>query len=186
MPNPEFDAAELLNRYLPGLRGFLRLRAGRLLLEKESCSDLAQSVCHDVLVNAGKLQFDSEEGFRKWLFTTAMRKIADRYEYYLAAKRDVNREHVPQSDGVADTLRAYAGFFTPSQHAAAREELTRVEAAFQRLSHEQQDVILMAKMMGLSRAQIAAETGRTEVGVRTLLSRALARLTDMLAEPTRP
>ncbi|MCA8973402.1 MAG: sigma-70 family RNA polymerase sigma factor [Planctomycetes bacterium] len=182
-PPDELDTDELLRRFLPGLRGFLRLRAGRLLLEKESCSDLAQSVCRDVLENVGKLQLDGEESFRRWLYTTAARKIADRYEYYLAGRRNVNREADRHTGDDARTLEAYAGFYSPSQHAAAREELLRVEDAFARLRSEEQDVVLMAKMMGLSRQQIAAETGRSEAAVRKQLSRALARLTDMLATP---
>ena len=38
----------------------------------------------------------------------------------------------------------------------------------------------MAKMMGLSRAEIATELGKSEVAVRSILSRALAQLTDLL------
>lgn len=181
----EAAVAELLRRHLPGLRGFLRLRAGRLLLEKESCSDLAQSVCRDVLQQAERFRFDGEAGFRKWLYTTALRKIADRYEYYLAAKRDAEREAAQRADGsrAGETLHAYAGFYSPSQQAAAREELTRVEAAFARLAEEQQEVILMAKMMGLSRGEIAQELGKSEGAVRMLLSRSMARLTELLGEP---
>jgi len=174
----------LLERYLPGLRGFLRLRAGRLLLEKESCSDLAQSVCRDVLENMPRFRYDGEAGFRKWLYTTAARKIADRYEYYRAAKRNVAREHAPiersAGDNDFDVLGAYRSFYTPSQHAAAREELGRIEAAFTELPDEQQQVILYAKMMGLPRAEIAREMGKTEGAVRTLLCRALAHLAEKL------
>jgi RNA polymerase sigma-70 factor (ECF subfamily) len=179
----EAAVAELLHRHLPGLSGFLRLRAGRLLLEKESCSDLAQSVCRDVLQNAGQFRFDGEAGFRKWLYTTALRKIADRYEYYLAAKRNAGREEDAASSREAETLHAYAGFYSPSQQAAAREEVSRVESAFARLADDQQEVILMAKMMGLSRAEIAAELGKSEGAVRMLLSRSMARLTELLGEP---
>lgn len=177
-------ADELLRRHLPGLKGFLRLRAGRMLLAKESCSDLAQSVCRDVLEQADRFRFGGEAGFRHWLYTTALRKIADRYEYYRALKRDAARE--AEEEGAAgETLRVYAGFYSPSQQAVAREELSRVELAFGRLPDEQQEVILMAKMMGLSRAEIATETGRSEGAVRTLLSRALARLTELLEQPAR-
>ena len=178
--DPPPDVAELLRQHLPGLRGFLRLRAGRLVLDRESCSDLAQSVCRDVLENAERMRFGGEGGFRKWLYTTALRKIADRYEYYLAAKRAAGREARVERDEAGETLAAYGGFYSPSQQAAASEELGRVESAFERLSAEQQDVILMAKMMGLSRAEIATELGKSEVAVRSILSRALAQLTDLL------
>lgn len=171
----------LLEKFLPGLRGFLRLRAGQMLLAKESCSDLAQSVCRDVLENMGRFEYDGETGFRRWLYTTASRKVADRYEFYRAQRRDVAREKAPGGSGDEDALLAsYRSFYTPSQQAVAREELARVEQAFQRLPEDQQQVILMAKMMGLPRAQIAIEMGRTEGSVRTLLCRALAQLADLL------
>lgn len=171
----------LLQQYLPGLRGFLRLRAGQMLLAKESCSDLAQSVCRDVIENMGRFRYDGEAGFRRWLYTTALRKVADRYEYYRAQRRDIAREKTPAQSGTDEELLAsYRSFYTPSQHAAAREELSRVEQAFQDLPEEQQQVILMAKMIGLPRAEIAREMGRTEGAVRTLLCRALARLAELL------
>lgn len=169
--------SQLLQQHLPALRAFVRLKAGPMLLAKESCSDLAQSVCREVLENADRFQFGGEPEFRKWLFTTAMRKIADRAEHWQAGKRNVCREQ----DGLAeDELRGYAGFYTPSGQAAAREELARVEEGFARLSPEKQEVILMARLMGLSHAQIAAELGKSEVAVRSILSRALAELAECL------
>ncbi|MCA8969971.1 MAG: sigma-70 family RNA polymerase sigma factor [Planctomycetes bacterium] len=168
---------ELLVRYLPGLRGYLRLRAGPLLLDRESCSDIAQSVCREILENLERFRYDGSVGFRRWLYTTARRKIADRYEYYRAKKRDIARD----GDGGDDRhLHSYADFFTPSQQAEAREELDRVEGAFAQLSEEHQQVILLTKVLGLSRAEAAEEMGRSEGALRALLFRALATLSEML------
>lgn len=175
------DAAaivELLQRYLPGLRRFLRLHAGRLLLARESCCDLVQSVCLDVLENVARFRHGGEAGFRRWLYATARRKIADRYEYYRAAKRNVEREEptpsCPQTD--LELQASYRCFYTPSQQAAAREELGCAKEAFARLPADQQQVILYAKVFGLRRAEIAKEMGRSEGAVRVLLCRALANL----------
>jgi RNA polymerase sigma factor (sigma-70 family) len=165
--------AALLQQHLPALRAFVRLRAGPGLLAKESCSDLAQSVCRDVLENADRFQFGGEAEFRKWLFTTAMRKIADRAEHWRADKRDPRRERQVLDD---EEVAGLAGVYTPSVQAMAREELAQVEAAFAQLSPEKQDVILMSRLMGLSHAQIATELGKTDVAVRSILSRALADL----------
>ena len=167
----------LLQQHLPALRAFVRLKAGPSLLARESCSDLAQSVCRDVLENAERFRFGGEAEFRKWLFTTAMRKIADRAEHWRAGKRDVRREHGGLEE---DELKGYAGIYSPSGQAAAREELLQVEAAFGKLAPEKQEVILMARLMGLSHAQIAQELGKTEVAVRSILSRALAELAAQL------
>ena len=51
---------------------------------------------------------------------------------------------------------------------------------FGKLAPEKQEVILMARLMGLSHKEIAAELGKSEVAVRTMLSRALAELADLI------
>jgi RNA polymerase sigma factor (sigma-70 family) len=165
--------ATLLQQHLPALRAFVRLKAGPSLLARESCSDLAQSVCRDVLENADRFRFGGEPEFRKWLFTTAMRKLSDRAEHWTAGKRDQRRERAGLDE---EELRGFAGIYTPSKQAAAREELAKVEEAFGKLAPEKQEVVLMARLMGLSHAQIAQELGKTEVAVRSILSRALAEI----------
>ncbi len=167
----------LLAQHLPALRAFVRLKAGAMLLAKESCSDLAQSVCRDILENAERFRFGGEPEFRKWLFTTAMRKIADRCEHWNAAKRHPGRE---ESEIEEELLNGYRGVFTPSAQAVAREELARVEGAFDRLAPEKREVVMMARLMGLSHAQIAQELGKTEGAVRVMLHRALAELAEHL------
>lgn len=168
--------AVLLQQHLPALRAFVRLKAGPMLLAKESCSDLAQSVCRDVLENAERFRFGGEAEFRTWLFTTAMRKIADRAEHWQAGKRDPAREHA----AATEALSGYAAFYSPSGQAAAREELERVEAGFGKLAADKQDVILKARILGMSHAEIAKELGKSEGAVRTMLSRALAELAEHL------
>lgn len=175
----------LLSRYLPGLRAFVRLHSGRLVRSKESCSDLVQSACREVLEHADDFVYGGEAGFKQWLYRTALRKIAHRAEYWRADRRDARREHAEvrtAGDDSLDVLDCYRAFYTPSQQAMAREELERVETAFDRLSGPYREVIVMAKVMGMSRAEIGVELGRSELAVRTLLSRALAQLANELVK----
>lgn len=178
----------LLERNLPGLEAYIRLRTGRLLKSKESASDLVQSVCREVLQHIDRYQYRGEAQFRHWLYTTAMRKILNRNEYYKAGKRDAAREFVTSDPGRSSSstggalLQTYRSFVTPSRHLAAREELDRTERAFAKLSEDKREVILLAKIVGLSRAEIAGEMGRTELAIRSLLSRALAELAEYLEE----
>ena len=174
---------ELLGRYLPGLRAFIRLRAGAVVRAKESTSDLAQSVCREILQHMGRFQYQGEANFKHWLYTTALRKIANRHEYYGADKRDVAKEIAAApapSDG--PVLECYRSFYTPSEHAMMREELSRVEQAFERLPEDYREVIVLARVVGLSRAEIAEKMGRTEGAVRTLLSRAHAELAEVVTK----
>jgi RNA polymerase sigma factor (sigma-70 family) len=179
----EIAVEELLGRYLPALRAFIRLRAGKLLRDKESASDLAQSVCREVLQHIDRFQFGGEIGFKRWLYATAVRKIARRQEYYLAARRDARRDLAGpggDSERPDDLLACYGTFCTPSQQAIANEELERIEAAFQKLPDDQRDVICYARILGLPHRETAELMGRSEAAVRTLLSRALALLAEIL------
>src|SRR5690606_28584216 len=109
----EGAVAVLLERHLPGLRAFLRLRAGKLVRAKESVSDLVQSVCREVIVHAERFRHGGELGFKQWLYTTALRKLSHRREYWEAARRAAGREAVAE-DGDAELLQCYASFVTPS------------------------------------------------------------------------
>lgn len=168
----------LLERYLPGLRAFVRLRAGATVQGREEHSDIVQSACRDVLENLDRYKHGGDEGFRRWLYRTALRKIADRYEYYKAKKRDVGREGPLGSHGSAARDRAPS----PSQHAIAKEEAARIERALDGMPDDYREVVVLSRYVGLSHREIAAEMGRSELAVRTLLSRALARLAELLDE----
>lgn len=116
----------------------------------------------------------------------ALRKIANRAEHWRAEKRDAEREvardaSVPESSD-DDLLACYATLSTPSRHAIAREEVVRFEHAFEGLSEEHREVITLAHLLGLTRREIAEQTGRSEVAVRSLLYRGLARLAELLEE----
>jgi RNA polymerase sigma-70 factor (ECF subfamily) len=172
----------LVERYLPELRAFVRLQAGALIRARESSSDLVQSVCREVLEHEERFQHPNEGAFKQWLFTTARRKIINRRDYYLAEKRDVLRDVPAEGAGESALFACYKTFSTPSAHAGVREELERVELAFEQLSAEQREVILAAHVSGMSRAQIALQMGKSEGAVRVLLHRALARLSGLLGE----
>ena len=181
------DAVEaLLERYIPELRAFVRLRAGAMIRARESHSDLVQSVCREVLTHLGRFRHPSENAFKRWLYTTALRKIVGRREFYLAGKRDVLR-NVPldrESDDSrrAELLATYSSFTTPSHHAMVREEVERIEAVFEDVPEEYREVITLAHVVGLSRAEIAEQMGRSEGAVRMLLHRALAQVARKLRE----
>jgi RNA polymerase sigma-70 factor (ECF subfamily) len=179
------DMDALIEQHLPGLRAYVRLRSDRLLRAKESESDLVQSVCREVLEHADRFQHRSEAGFRQWLYRTAERKIIDRFRYYSAEKRNAAREIAGDDLGIEDSglLQAYGGLVTPSREAMAREELRRVESAFERLPADYREIIVLARIVGLPHADIARQLGRTASSVRNALYRGLALLADDLARP---
>ncbi len=169
----------LLRAVLPELRGFVRLNAGQHIRDRESAADLAQSVCRELLQDLNGFRGDHGVQFKKWLYTLALRKILHRSRYYRAERRDVGRELANDEDAL---LACYASVCTPSHHAAVREEVARVEAAFDKLSDDDRRVLTLSCLVGLSHREIAAEMERSEAAVRKQLSRARARLSLALID----
>jgi RNA polymerase sigma-70 factor (ECF subfamily) len=178
---------ELLERHIPGLRAYVRLRCGPVLRAKESASDIVQSACRDVLQNIGQFHYGGEAGFKAWLYEAATRKILDRAEYWGAGKRNAAREAAPQgTQGAADDRRladVYATLGTPSAAAMGREALDRIECGFERLSEDEREVVVLARLVGLSHAEIATRLGCSEGAARLRLFRALATLAQALEDP---
>ena len=176
----------LLVRHLPALHAFVRLRAGNAFGARESTSDLVQSVCREVLADAGDYRYRGEAAFKNWLFTAAANKIVDRHRFHHRAQRDRDRE--VEAEGAADEggdllAAAYATLGTPSRAVMEREELERIEAAFRELPEHQQEVLSLSRIAGLTYGQIAEETGRTETAVRGLIARGLVKLSALLHRP---
>jgi RNA polymerase sigma factor (sigma-70 family) len=170
--------AELVEHHLDELRSFVRARSATLPLRWESSSDIVQSVCREVLSSADAFRYPEQNGFRRWLFKTAERKIGHRRDYYGAEKRDVRRDAAHEDLGA---LRAESP--SPSREVIAREEMERVERAFLELPEHYRDVIYQARVLGRSREEIGRESGRAPAAVGNLLFRALAALAEKL-EPS--
>jgi RNA polymerase sigma factor (sigma-70 family) len=177
----------LLEEHLPRLRAFVRLRTNQAIRARESCSDLVQSVCREVLQEQARFEFQGEAAFRNWLYTAALRKIVSRDRHWHAQRRDVGREQSPASDsGVGrDILDAYATVTTPSMLVVRKESEAAFEAAFDTLSDEHREIVTLNKLVGLSHQEIAEQLGKSEEACRQLLRRALVKLEIALEKHSR-
>jgi RNA polymerase sigma-70 factor (ECF subfamily) len=167
---------QLLCHHLERLRAYVRLHSNAQVRARESCSDLVQSVCRECLEELPAFQFETEPAFRKWLFQKAMSKLVDRDRYWHAARRDLALEQ-PQASGLWPAVSS-----TPSEQAIRNEELEALEACFEGLPEDYRQVIVAARLLGQSHAEIAADLGRNEGAVRMLLHRAMARLARLMDE----
>ncbi len=181
-PEPAFE--QLFARNLPALVAYLRARVGGALAQRESVSDLAQSVCREVLQDRAELRFESEEAFRAFLFLQASRKVVDRYRFHKMAMRDPAREvDMPSESEARELLTNFAQWITPSRAAGAREELDRVEQAVHELPDNQREAVLLSRIGGISYPEIARQMELSEAAVRSLVARGLARLAAKLGKP---
>ena len=127
--------------------------------------------------------------FRAWLFTAALNKVRQKGAFHRAQKRDVAREvRVEAGDDSQASVGAglYASLCSleasPSQHAIANEQAARIERAMDRLPGDDREMLLLARLVGLTHKEIAERMGRTESAVRNLVSRASVRLLASLEE----
>lgn len=173
----------LVVHHLPHLQAFLRLRVGPGGGLRESVSDLAQSICADVLKDGADFEYRGEAAFRAWLYRRALFKLTERFRHNHRLKRDLGREVSAESArSAADSgstlgyVTAFADLTTPSQHAMAAEASATLERAFDRLPERHREVITLHRICGLSHAQVGAELGITEGASRALLKRAMRAL----------
>jgi len=176
---------ELLQEHLPRLQAFVRLRMGAMLRSREESGDLVQSVCRVILTRQGEFRDGGDEAFRRWLFATAQRVVADKVKYWRRDRRDAGREvHPALDDPEVGSMSAVIGtLLTPSRVASARERLARFERAFDALPDDYRDVISLARVLDLPHHDVAQRLGRSELATRALLHRALAALAGKLGEP---
>jgi RNA polymerase sigma-70 factor, ECF subfamily len=169
----------LLERHLPGLEAYVRLRVGHAFGPRDGVSDVVQSACRDLIERLDGFQHGGEHAFRHWLYATAARKIADRFAFHGAERRDARRE-APPPEASAALAAAFAGLASPSQQAMGAEFLARLEEAFEELEEDEREVVLLSRVAGLSRTEVAEAMGRTENAVRNLLHRTLVKLAARL------
>jgi RNA polymerase sigma-70 factor (ECF subfamily) len=169
----------LLIRHLPKLEAYVRLKAGAAVRSRESLSDVVQSVCVEVLRDAGTFEYRGEPEFTHWLCRQALHKIINKQQFHTAAKRDLNREITPRDDQHS-YLDCYRTVITPSQVAVGREHWEAFEAAFDQLPDDYREAVTLRRVVGLSYADIATQTGRSEGAVRNLVYRGIARLSTLL------
>lgn len=168
------DAVEqLLAANLSDLNAYIKRRLGDKLRERETSQDLAQSVCREALGDLGSFEYRGSGSFKSWLLGCAENKLRKRAAYWDRDQRTTDREE-------RQGLERLASFATPSQHMTTRENLDRVERAFAQLPADYREVILLARVDGLTYEQTAEKMGRTHAAVQNLLCRALARLTSLL------
>lgn len=168
----------LLVHYWPDIAAYF----GRHLPVGLEAADLAQSVCREVLAHLrdGRLCFAGEPQFRQWLYRAAALKL---WEHQRRRGRAAERAAPLASDSQALGAPPAAGD-SPSEAAQLHEHLEAFVAAFARLEARQAQVFLWHHLHGLPHAEIAQRLGIEPSHSRTLLARALARLSALGGAPS--
>lgn len=165
----------LLRQHQTALLAFARLHMGPALRQREETWDIVQSALRDVLGHLRGFEYRGSNSFRNWLFAHAIAKIRNAARHHQAERRDQRKEVDLETLSLL-----YGSLCSPTRALDAREQVARLEAAFDQLPEHYREVILLAKLEGCSAAEIGERTGRGEGAVRMLLSRALVRLASLV------
>lgn len=101
---------------------------------------------------------------RAWLYRAAHNAVVDYY------RRQQHRQHLPIDEGLID------GESNPGKDAEQRILAGEVRRALDELTPDQQQVIALKFLEGLSNKEVSAVLGKTEGAVKSLQHRGLAAL----------
>ena len=119
-------------------------------------------------------QFDGEaEDFRAWVFTIARHRLID------SARSRARRPVDPVTDEILEVI---GGSVDPGEQALNRLTTDEVREAMKHLSSDQQDVLLLRFISGLSINEVAVALGKKPGAIKALQMRAVAALRRNLPE----
>lgn len=174
---------QLCSVYTERVRRIVRFRMGPELRPHLESMDLVQEALIDAVNDLGAFTYSNEGDFLRWLSRIVENTIRDHARRLHTAKRDVRRQ-VPLDYAARDNCSGFgsglpAATTTPSVILSLREDLDRLEQAMDRLKPEYREVIVLAKIEGLSCKEIAERLGKSPAAVAMMLSRAIVSVADL-------
>jgi RNA polymerase sigma-70 factor (ECF subfamily) len=144
------------------LRRYFTRRLGR---SDVSAEDLVQETL--IAIHTKRATYDANLPFTPWLYAVARYKLMDH----------LRRQRVRTAVPLEDAGEMFAQDET--EPAMARRDLNRL---LESLPESSQDIIRKVKLEGLTTAEAAERTGRSEIAVRVGIHRGLKALSDRLRE----
>ena len=155
------------------------------LRSKIDSSDVVQQTLMEAHEKLEQFQGKSETEMAAWLGRILSNNVTDAARNLRRQKRDVSREQPLEFDnsrngrGAGDHIKSEQT--TPSLCAIRSEDLNDLHNALTKLPESQTEVIILHHLQGMSLAETAQKTGKSQVAVAGLLYRGLKALRANLA-----
>ena len=172
----------LCSVYGERVRRMIRLRMGAEIRPRLDSMDLVQDALVSALGGLKDFTYKNEGDFLRWLARITQNQLRDNLDKIYTDKRDIRKEVRLENHGATTGgfVRNPAPFqtTTPSVIMSKKEDLDKLEKAIDQLKPDYREVIVLAKIDGLSYKEISDKLGKTIDSVAHLLSRAMLALTE--------
>jgi RNA polymerase sigma-70 factor (ECF subfamily) len=163
---------DLFTRYLPLLRRWASGRLPRWARDMADTPDLVQETLLRTFSKIDSFDHRGEGAFQAYLRQAVMNRIRD----------ELRRAHRrPEGVGIDADVRDDGP--SPLETAIGAETLDRYDAAIEKLSDDDRELIVARVELGLTYSEVAAATGKPTAGAaRMAVGRALVRLAEVMNE----
>jgi RNA polymerase sigma-70 factor, ECF subfamily len=155
-----YALGQLYDTYRDRVARFATGRLGDAEKAEDVTSETFEAVCRNLA------SYRPGTDFEAWLFTIAQRRVADHF------RRQSRRREVALDETVQPAVGG------PEEAVLAAERRTEIAGAFRRLRADQQEVLALRLLGGLSAAQVGEVLGKSEGAVRVAQHRALRSLRE--------
>lgn len=157
---------KLFDAYRQRLLERIRARMGRKLKLEQDPEDVLQETFLRAFHTVDRFQLKGADSFLRWITTIAEHLILS-----------ASQRRRPDSL----TVEPRGSAVSPGTALRRKERFSRLEAALGALTPDQKEIVLLARIEGLSFREISELTGKSQPAVRQLLARALKRLKSSMS-----
>jgi RNA polymerase sigma-70 factor (ECF subfamily) len=173
------------------LSAFIERQLGPALRRKVEVDDIFQELSVEAVRALPGTDFTQREVFG-WLCQIAERRIIDAHRRFFGAQKRAAGREVPLGTPGGDSRQAaiidmlVASMTTPTQALSRNMKEVQLLEALATLPQDQREALRMRYVEGLPSKDIAARLEKSDGSVRVMLSRALARLQQILGPDAMP
>ena len=172
--------SELMDRYMPLIRHWVRDNAGPAVRARFETMDCIQDVVLQLLRYLPSVKIEDTEVFRRILYRMIQNSLRGKYEYLMACRRRMSLEQPLAGDTMLDLDPPDPDAPTPSQVVHNQERAAWLRLALPLLEPDQQELILSHKVEGKTFVTIGEERGESPDAVRMRFKRAMVKLSSTI------
>lgn len=160
----------IMESYRPRLERFAWSRLSTDLRKRVDVEDVLQETALKAMSAVEKIQWQGENALFSWMCGIALNVVYAHSRKFMRLNPSIPESLIEQ-DGTS-----------PSQHLRRGERLDRLKECMRSLTEDQNQVIRLVRLQGMTIRQAAEELGRTENATSQLLWRATRKLGKLFGD----